>query len=211
MDPAPRKPTDETTPIHLHAMDNITYIRDAMERSATFTAVPGWGMVIVGGLATLGSYVATLRLNETWWFNVWITIGLISMLIGIVALRVKANRMGTEVFSASGRRFLSCFAPAIIAGMVLTDMFYRDGASNLVVPMWLMLYGIAVLAGGVYSIPVVQTLGVFLLLLGFFASQMYGFERIGLLNFNVDDVFMVTGFGFAHIVVGLIIAMRHGG
>jgi hypothetical protein len=72
---------DNTIHLHLHAMDNISYIRETMSRSTQFTAVPGWGMVIVGVLAMLGSYIATLHLSSSWWFNTWITIGFISMAI----------------------------------------------------------------------------------------------------------------------------------
>ena len=167
--------SEETpTPIHLHAMDNITFIRDAMDRSSGFTGVPGWGMVIVGGLATLGSYIATLRLSPDWWFDVWIVVGLVSMFIGMVALKVKAVRLKSSVFSASGRRFLVCFAPAITAGIILTDALFWNGGQQLLVPMWLTLYGVAVIGGGMNSIPVVQTLGVFMLLLGFFSSRLNG-------------------------------------
>ena len=208
---SPEVQREEPTPIQLHAINNITYIRNAMDRSSEFTGVPGWGMVIVGGLATLGSYVATLRLSPLWWFNVWIAVGMISMAIGMVALYVKAARLETSVFSASGRRFLACFVPAIAVGMVLTDTFFWTGAQHLLVPMWLMMYGVAVIGGGVYSIPAVPALGAFMLLLGGVSAQVDGPRLIGVLEYTVNDAFMVTGFGFAHIVAGLVIAVRHGG
>jgi len=35
-------------PLHTHAMENLRFIRDAMARASEFTAVPGWGGVMMG-------------------------------------------------------------------------------------------------------------------------------------------------------------------
>ena len=34
--------------IHAHALENLRFIRDAMARASEFTAVPGWGGVLMG-------------------------------------------------------------------------------------------------------------------------------------------------------------------
>ena len=49
----------EPIPIKAHALDNLRYIRETMERAGSFTAVPGWGGVEMGLTAfasALGSF-----------------------------------------------------------------------------------------------------------------------------------------------------------
>ena len=49
-------PQRETPPIALHdrAAENLRFIRDVMARAAEFTAVPGWGGVVMGVTALAG-------------------------------------------------------------------------------------------------------------------------------------------------------------
>ena len=202
---------DNTIPLHLHAMDNISYIRETMSRSTQFTAVPGWGMVIVGVLATLGSYIATLHLSSSWWFNTWITIGFISMAVGVISMALKSRNSQTPIFSIPGRRFLLCFTPTIVAGMALTDLMYWEGIEHLLPCMWLLIYGLAVLTAGAFSHPIVPFLGLTIFVLGIMTMQLpYLFSPfIG--TYTLADICMVTGFGLCHIIYGLNIALRHGG
>ena len=49
----------EPVSLHTHAMDNLKFIRDTMERAGSFTAVPGWGGVAMGVSALLATLIAS--------------------------------------------------------------------------------------------------------------------------------------------------------
>src|SRR4051794_41332724 len=53
----PRRP--EPVALEAHAMDNLRFIRETMERAGAFTAVPGRGGILVGLTAIVAAGVAS--------------------------------------------------------------------------------------------------------------------------------------------------------
>ncbi|MSV31171.1 MAG: hypothetical protein EXQ57_01480 [Bryobacterales bacterium] len=44
-----------------HALEQLRYIRDTMERTGSFTAVPGWGGVAMGASALVAAVIAAMQ------------------------------------------------------------------------------------------------------------------------------------------------------
>ena len=66
--PSPIRPArPEPVDLHVHAMDNLRFIRSTMERSAVFTAVPGWGAVSIGCCAMVAAAVAAVQPTPLGW------------------------------------------------------------------------------------------------------------------------------------------------
>lgn len=183
-------------------MDNLRFIRETMEGAATFTAVPGWGGAAAGLTAVVAALIASRQVSRESWLLTWLMEALLSLAICGWSMWRKAARAGTDLLSRPGRRFAFSFLPAMAAGAVLTGALFRAGHADLLPGVWLLLYGVAVINGGGFSVRVVPAMGACFMLFGVLAL---------LAPPAFSDLFMGLGFGGLHLVFGTVIARRHGG
>jgi len=190
-------------PIHSHAIENLRFIREAMERASAFTAVPGWGGVFMGVSAIVAAIVSGPPDDTLRWVLVWFADAAIAVAIALVAMTIKARRSGAPLSSAAPAfRFALAFVPPLVAGMILTPVFAMMGLVARLPGCWLLLYGTAVTTGGAFSVRVVPIMGLCFMALGvvaFAAPAEWGHWM------------MAAGFGGVHIGFGLRIARRYGG
>src|SRR5258708_6634912 len=139
-------------PMHSHAMDNLRYIRETMERAGSFTAVPVWGGVTMGITALAAAGVARWQTSPPTWLPTWLVEGAVAIAIGLIALWQKSRATDVELWSSPTRKFAFSFVPPMFAGAVLTWALWRAGLVHLIPGTWLLLYGTGVLTGGVYSV-----------------------------------------------------------
>lgn len=210
-EPIEKAAPDAPIPLHGRAEDNLSFIREAMTRSSSFTAVPGWGMVAMGVIALFGAWVAAVQQSLDWWVNTWGAVAVVACSVGVAFMLVKAKRNRASLFSGPGRRFLLSFSPSIAAGIILSELFYRQHLDHLMPTTWLMLYGIAVMNGGAYSVKPVPLTGLCFLVLGV-ASAFLPLESVTVVgSFLLRDAILALGFGGLHIVLGIIVATKYGG
>ncbi len=189
-------------PMHEHALSNLRYIREAMERASTFTSIPGWGGVAVGitaiAAATIGHRATTPRA----WIATWLAEAVIAAAIAAVTMVRKARRANVSFRGAPARRFfVSYFAP-IFAAAALTFVLARAELYSALPATWLLLYGASFVSSGAYSIPAVPVMGVCFMVLGVAACffPLWG-----------GNALLGIGFGGLHVVFGFVIAKGHGG
>jgi hypothetical protein len=190
------------TAMHERAAESIEFIRETMVRSASFTAVPGQGGVAMGAIGVVAAVMASRTTSWETWLATWLIAAIVASPIGLTATIVKARRHHVALWSASGRRFMQGFLPAIVAGAALTLALVRAGQIELLAPMWLLLYGAGILAGATASISVLTWVGALFMLLGAGAVATVG---------QWADVWLGAGFGGLQIVFGIIITRKHGG
>jgi hypothetical protein len=188
--------------INERAFENLRFIRETMERAGSFTAVPGWGGILMGVSALLTALISSRLPSKDLWVASWLGEAVLALAIGGWAMAQKARAVQSTLLDGPGRKFALGLCPAMIAGVVLTLVLYRNALFGLMPGVWLLLYGVAVVTGGAYSVSVVPIMGVSFMVLGTVAL----FSPLAWANW-----FMAAGFGALQIVFGVIIARRYGG
>lgn len=191
-------------PLHSQAFDHLQYIRRTMEGASSFTAVPGVGGVLMGATAFAAGALAHAKVagEPDRWLTIWILEGVLALAIGLFFAYRKARRIQVELFSRPARKFMLAFAPALLAGMVLTSALWRSGQTALLPGSWLLLYGAGISAAGAFSVRIVPVMGTCFLVLG--TAAVFSPPGWG-------DAWLACGFGGLHIVFGILIARRYGG
>ena len=198
------EPTERSRPIQLkdRAVDDLAFIREAMESSTRFTAVPGRGGLLMGTIGLAGAGVATAQPDPTRWLVTWCCAALLGFAVACFFTVRKARAADLPILSGPGRKFALSLAPSLAVGAVLTGPLFLAGEARLLPAVWLLLYGTAVLAAGVFSIRVVPVMGLCFLILGTAAAVSPA---------GTGDLYMAAGFGGLHLVFGFLIARRYGG
>ncbi|HEX7078513.1 MAG TPA: hypothetical protein VF363_08825 [Candidatus Eisenbacteria bacterium] len=202
MAPHPDPAYDVPPPLQERAHEHLRVIRDAMERAGSFTAVPGWGGVVMGATALGTAWLAHRAPTPEAWLAVWLFEALTAFAIGCAAIVWKARRAGTPLMGGASRRFVMTLSPPIVAAALATMALARAGGIPLLPGIWLTLYGAAVVTAGAFSVRVVPALGLSFMALG--AIALFSPPGWG-------DAYLAAGFGGLQIVFGFHIARRHGG
>jgi hypothetical protein len=189
------------TSLDRQAAESIAFIRHTMARSASFTAVPGWGGMAMGIIGVIAAVVAS-RADAMTWLAIWLGAAAVAVPLGFVAMIVKTHRHAVPLWSPAGRRFAQGFLPSIAVAAILTVLLVREQRFDLLPATWLLLYGAGVMAGGSASVATLAWTGATFIGCGVAA---------GVTPPAWGDLWLGVGFGAAHIGFGFIIARRHGG
>ena len=204
---------------------DLGLIKDLMEKSTKFSNLSGMAIFFTGILAVIGaSFVyfdigfsfSEVHISYAQLINqtgepedlvlklkllVFIaSLILISSLIiiYITALK-KSGKEGIPLFNSSFSRALKSLFVPLFSGGIFCLLLLNHHMYGLVAPATLIFYGLGLVSSSKFSYNELEFLGFFELLLGFTASFYIG---SGLL-------FWIIGFGFSHIVFGLLIYFKY--
>ncbi len=184
------------------AIDNLAFIRETMERSTHFTAVPGYGGMLMGATALVAAYVASIQPSLSDSLITWLVEAALAFSIGLLAMWQKSKIAGQSLASAPAKKFALGFAPPFIAGAIIVLGMIKNGEFYMLAPVCMVAYGAAVVCGGAFSVRAVPVMG-------------WVFIGLGAIAFAIPpsngNIMMAASFGVTHLIFGAIIAWKYGG
>lgn len=195
-------PHREPRSVSSQAAENLVFIRSAMERSLTFTAIPGAGGALMGAIGLAAAGLAAEQPPGNRWLATWLGAAMVAAGVGLFAMVRKARAAGLSLTGVNARRFALGMAAPFVAGAAITYELWAVGNFAVMAPAWLLLYGAGVLTGGIFSVPVVRVIGVCFMAAGIGAI---------LTPPEWGNVWLGIGFGGLQVAFGIYIARNHGG
>jgi hypothetical protein len=197
------------------SIEDIKAIRKLMEESSRFLSLSGLSGVFAGVTAIAGAlfayffildngninyedYLRTLSVEETmvlrWQLMADAAIVLVlSVLFAFYFSIKKAKRDGKNFLSPISKRLLINLLIPLAAGGVFIIVLLLQNNIQLVVPGFLIFYGLALVNAGKFTFGEIYYLGILEIITGLVAAFIPGW---GL-------VFWIFGFGILHIIYGL--------
>jgi hypothetical protein len=158
--------------------------------------------VVIGVTGFLAAWLAGRQQSPENWLATWSVAAVVAVLIGVTTTAMKARAMGMSLRVGPGRKFALSLFPPLAAGAILTAVLFRAELVDQLPGMWLLLYGVGILAAGSFSVRAVPVMGLSFMVLG--GAALFAPAGLG-------DWVMAAGFGALHVVFGTLIARRHGG
>jgi hypothetical protein len=180
-----------------HAQATLRHIRSSMD-AATLVVTPGSAGIAIGLIGVASALLAA----GPWhlhWLLIWIAAAPLACLIGATIMARQQRIQGRTLFGPSGRRFVLCLAPALLAGAVLTAVDFQDSNLRVVPGTWLLLYGSAMMAASATTIPLVAWLGGLFVLFGIAAL---------LAPVSTHNLILGVSFGGLHLLFGAYLVGR---
>ena len=194
--------TREPVNISNRAEENLQFIRETMERSTSFTAVPGYGGMLMGATAIAAAVVASYQVYLVNSLAIWLGEAALAFAIGLLAMWQKSKLAGQSLFSTPAKKFAFGFTPPLLAGVIITLGLWRNEHYYVLAPVCIICYGVAVICGGAFSARVVPVMGWCFMAVGTAAF---------LLPSSYGNLMMGLSFGALHMIFGAVIARKYGG
>src|SRR5881409_749143 len=106
------EPASEPVNLGDRAIDNLKFIRETMERSTHFTAVPGYGGMLMGVTAIVAAYIAHTQPYPQGWLVTWLVEAGLAFAIGLLTMWQKSKLADTSLLSVPAKKFAFGFTPS---------------------------------------------------------------------------------------------------
>jgi hypothetical protein len=205
-------------------IQQLTEIRNLMERSSRFLSLSGLSGIAAGVIALIGSGLAYAYLDfDLRYFEIngflnlpisfhyshaWVFVIIDALVVLILALSSgiyfttrKARSRGLKVWDSTARRMMVHLSIPLMAGGIFCLVLLHHRLVFLLAPVTLLFYGLSLINASKYTYHEIRILGISEIILGLMASWLVGYSLI----------FWAVGFGALHILYGLMMYFRYEG
>lgn len=201
--------------------DDLKIIRKIMEGSTRFLSLSGLSGLFLGLIAIAGALIARMILPDTGnlgldeylgslpqkesalikWQLALLALGvlLISLATGFGFSFRKALKSGESIRTPVSRRLVTSLLIPLAAGGSFALILLLQSHFQLIIPVFLMFYGLALINAGKFTYGEIFYLGVLEIIAGLAAAL---FPQQGV-------IFWISGFGILHIVYGLFMYRKY--
>jgi hypothetical protein len=198
---------------HKDYTQDISEIRQMMEKSSRFISLSGLSGILVGSYALVGAFIANLMLKSSdsmiyrqydsntilSLFVIAATVLALSIGTGIIPTIRRTKKMNLKVWDRTSRRLAINLAIPLIVGGVFILIMVSKGLVFLAAPLMLIFYGLALINASKYTLSDIRYLGISEVVLGLIATVYLGYGLI----------FWAIGFGILHIIYGTVMFYRY--
>lgn len=201
--------------------DDLKTIRKIMEGSTRFLSLSGFSGLFLGLIAIAGALIARMIMPDTgdsgineylssltqkesavirWQLALTaLAVLLLSLATGFGFSFRKALKSGESIWTPVSRRLVTSLFIPLAAGGLFAIILLMQNQLQLIIPVFLIFYGLALINAGKFTYGEIFYLGILEIITGLAAAL---FQHQGLL-------FWITGFGILHIVYGLFMYRKY--
>ena len=192
-------------------LDDISKIKDLMNRSSRFISLSGLSGILAGLYAITGALITyfyllpepgTYLTLHSWNFRliiaILIAVAALSIITGYLLTSKKAKKNNEKIWDETTKRLLINFLVPLVTGGIYILIKLNSQHYGLTGSLMLIFYGLALVNASKYTLGNIKYLGYAEIILGLICAALpgYGFW------------FWVIGFGFLHILYGSVMYLK---
>lgn len=206
---------------NLSSAEEIRAIKKIMEESSRFLSLSGLSGIFAGLFALVGAAVAyflilkngsihydeysqglsiegtgVIRLKL---FSDAVAVLLFSVLFSIIFSFKKAKKAGVRFWTPASKKMLINLLIPLVTGGLLVLIFLIQNRTQLIIPGFLIFYGLGLVNAGKFTYGEIFYLGLLEIITGLTSAVF--------LDYGI--LFWIFGFGFLHIVYGVFMYRRY--
>lgn len=200
-----------------NTIDDLTHIREMMERSSRFISLSGLSGIVAGCLGLIGAFAAyglMLQSGLDYFdkggkrYESHLVQQLLILAVGVLTLAVlfgiyftvkKSRRLELPIWTTTTKKMIFSLGVPLFVGAVFCSALLFNNHFDLIAPSLLVFYGLALVNVEKYTYSDVKILGLLELGLGL----------IALFNLGLGLLFWAIGFGLLHILYGIILYKKY--